>query len=163
MIIKTKNLIKEKLTEMEKEFDFVFVYDKYDDEVIAIKRDDIITLSYKDIKDSYGNPVDWEFEDEAALEQPYGTGIEYFNGSNWRTIVFDTYDPHMGDPDTARYQIIEDPEETEKYRQILLDAIHNGVWKEVLGAVACVVDGYVVSQSYWAGDFGDYVIAEIDK
>lgn len=130
-------------------------------EILVIKTEDLKDLKFNEIRDGYGNLVEWEFSgtDEEQSEQgeeDYGKGIEFWDGSNWKTIVFESqYAPDY------RYSIIEDENQiAELTKAIETKEFDND---RQTGYVVYIGGDYKIIKSSWQGDWELFTMSEKDE
>lgn len=130
----------------------IYIRDTYDERVLVAKPEWFTTMPACGLYTKYGIAVDNEHERHGG-ECNCGTvrAYNFFNGSNWQSIVIDAdYD--------CRYEEITDEEEIARYEEAIAKMDEPAI--RTTGIDTYKVDGLEISKSIWQGGWELYTIQE---
>lgn len=139
----------------------LFIYDTYDEKVLVAKPEWFKTMPACELYNQYGIPVDNDHEQDPDGEEGdmicncgQVRAYNYFNGSNWQSVVIDAdYD--------LRYEEITDEEEIAKYENALAAMEFDN--DRQTGYTVYTAPGFRIVESIWQGAWELFTIEKDEE
>jgi hypothetical protein len=149
-----------KANETQKESKRIYIFDSYDEKVLVAKEDWFEMMPTCELYNQYGILVDNDHEEDPDDED--GSicncmevrAYNFFNGSNWQSVVI------AADYD-LRYEEITNEEEIAKYETAIKSMKFDN--SDRTGYTVYKAEGFEIIESIWQGSWELYTIEESDE